>query len=283
MEIVHGHKLPFAPMSLKHRGSRLTFKHLFHGDPSTPENYLLTLGHQTTFYSPRHRHNFDQFRFAFRGSVSLAPDILLTEGNLSYHPEGVEYGPQHDVDGERDVLVLQFGGASGQGYLSWEQIGTGQAVLREQGRMEGGKFFPADGGEAKDGFEALYETVTGRKLVYPEARYGDTVIVRPAAMRWVPVSSAEGVWRKLLGVFSEREARVELVRVADGAAWDVSGSLLLPAVRLVFVLRGEGRVGEDVLVQESAVRVKAGDGGKIEGVKALEMICFVLPQVHAGI
>ncbi|KAJ6097511.1 hypothetical protein N7499_001885 [Penicillium canescens] len=138
MDIGHGKELQYEELGLKHRGSGLAFKYLFLGEENTPENYLFSISRQGAFYSPVHRHTFDQFRYAYRGDVSIAPD-LLHEGELCYHPEGVFYGPQLDEGGQCDVLVLQFGGASGKGYLSFAQIAKGQEKLKEQDRIQKGK------------------------------------------------------------------------------------------------------------------------------------------------
>src|SRR5262245_37571678 len=44
------------------------------------------------YYSPRHRHNFDQVRFTIAGSVKYGP-IQTQAGDCIYFPEGVAYGP----------------------------------------------------------------------------------------------------------------------------------------------------------------------------------------------
>ena len=48
--------------------------------------------------------------------------MTIKEGDVCYHPEGVEYGPQNDEEDGTDhiLLILQFGGTSGQGYLSYD-------------------------------------------------------------------------------------------------------------------------------------------------------------------
>ncbi|PYH97857.1 hypothetical protein BO71DRAFT_372482 [Aspergillus ellipticus CBS 707.79] len=288
MEIIHSTNHPSIPLTLSHRGPGLSFKHLFKGTPHTPENYLFTLAHQTTFYSPLHRHNFDQFRFAYRGAVSLAPDILLREGELSYHPEGVAYGPQHDTEGERDVLVLQFGGASGQGYLGFEELEEAQERLKKKGGFVDGKFVEngdaenEEGGKKKkkkDGYEALWEEMAGRRLEYPAPRYGAAVVVKPEGFRWKKVGGqgeGEGAWRKLLGVFTERETVADLWRVDAGGRVEVRGC---DAVQLFFVLRGQGEAGGERVEMESAVRLVPGTGVVLTSAVGMEVIRFVLPMM----
>jgi hypothetical protein len=163
-EIIQSHTLPF--------------KCLFRRAPGTPNNYLFSLALQTSFYSPIHKHNFEQFRYAHKGSFSISPSLTIQQGEICYHPEGVEYGPQQDEgDGERVLLILQFGGASGQGYLDYETLlgVQGKMIEAEKGTFEGGRLWEKGeqerGGKGKDGFEAVWEECNGRPLVYPEPRY----------------------------------------------------------------------------------------------------------------
>lgn len=182
MEITHGTQMTFLDPAAKHRPGGLAFKTLSRGTENTPENYLFVLARQQGFYSPRHKHNFDQFRYAKKGNFNLAPNIDLSEGNLAYHPEGVEYGPQDDGPDEMILLVLQFGGASGQGFLSLDQIRAANAELLKTGKFEKGKYYSDKGGEDAepiDGFEAAWSLANGKKLVYPEPRYNAPIIMHP--------------------------------------------------------------------------------------------------------
>jgi hypothetical protein len=297
MDIVHVKDLAFKPPPLQHRGSSLSFKDLFRGTEGTPENYYLSLARQGTFYSPVHRHNFDQFRYAVRGDVSLAPDMLLRQGELSYHSEGVHYGPQHDVDGDRDVLVLQFGGASGQGYLSFDQLARGQLALKETGHFEGGKYYAhQDDGEShddsgKDGFEALWESFNGRPLVYPSPRFDRTLLVKPENFAWKPCSNNKTTTPtgsasvKLLGVFTERATTVQMIRLEDGGEMRVEPSR---AIQLLYVLRGEGLAALSerkttqavVIEEESAIRLNPdSEPIVLSSASRVDMIHFVLPML----
>jgi hypothetical protein len=96
------------------------------------------------FFSPRHKHNFDQFRFPIRGKFSIGtdPEVVLHEGELGYFPEGVEYGPQLDGEESKEMLILQFGGPSRQGFISYAKLASIQADLEKEGQFEGGKFYP---------------------------------------------------------------------------------------------------------------------------------------------
>lgn len=280
MDIVHGKELQYEELGLKHRGSGLAFKHLFLGEENTPENYLFSIARQGTFYSPVHRHTFDQFRYAYRGDVSIAPDLLLREGELCYHPEGVFYGPQHDEGGKRDVLVLQFGGTSGQGYLSFAQIAEGQEKLKECGRFEKGKYHPADGGEPKDSYEALWESYSGRPLEYPAARYHSVIVSKPDNYSWVPSGGQSNVFERTIGVFTERQTKADMIKIGAQGKIEIDEK---NAIQLLFVLKGQGKANRTSLEVESAVRLLPGTGVLLSSENGMELLRFVLPILQRDI
>src|SRR5262249_40413746 len=57
-----------------------------------------------------------------------------------------------------------------------------------------------------DGYQAIWEHVNGRPMVYPKPRYPQPIFMDPANYEWVPVEAAPGVAEKLLGVFTERRS-----------------------------------------------------------------------------
>ncbi len=103
------------------REGTLRTRRLLTGEPGTPGNFSLQLSSTPTYYSPRHRHNFDQVRFQLQGDFDFATDGIMKPGCVAYFPEGTYYGPQSGPL-PSETLVLQFGGASGSGYLSAEQF-----------------------------------------------------------------------------------------------------------------------------------------------------------------
>ena len=67
--------------------------------------------------TPRHRHNFDQIRYVMKGIYPYAKGKSMSEGTVAYFPESVHYGPQDRPEG-LEMMVCQFGGASGSGFVS---------------------------------------------------------------------------------------------------------------------------------------------------------------------
>src|SRR5262245_41478931 len=129
MRIVQGDALQWV-RGLQHRGGTVHYRDLMEGTPGTVDNFQLSMGrNDKDFVSPRHRHNFDQFRFQLEGDLDFARDGRMTPGMLGYFPEGASYGPQTS-EATATTIVLQFGGASGSGYLSRKEVKQGMDELR---------------------------------------------------------------------------------------------------------------------------------------------------------
>lgn len=277
MEITHGSQMKFEDPGAKHRPGGLAFKTLSRGTEGSLENHLFVLARQEGFYSPRHKHNFDQFRYAIKGNFNLAPNIDLHEGSLAYHPEGVHYGPQDDGKDEMILLVLQFGGASGQGFLSLDQIRAANAELLKKGKFEKGKYYADDRGEGDepvDGFEAAWTLVNGRQLVYPEPRYNAPIIMNPASFKWR--DRGQSAQQKVLGTFSERQVSVKMLKLGEGGRLSVDEGAE-PSMQLLYVIKGSGKVGDKAIQQESCIRLLPGASCTIESGGHLELLHFTIP------
>jgi len=215
---------------------------LLSGQEGTPENFYLQLSQTySDFASPRHRHNFDQVRVQLKSDADFARDGVMRPGTIAYFPEGVFYGPQ-SIAGESTTLVLQFGGASGSGYISEERFQAGVAELKQHGTFEGGIYRRAkeDGGRKnQDAYEAVWEHIHGRRLEYPKSDYPQPVFLDPADFQWVDEPGQPGVRRKALGSFSARGTRLGILGVASGH------TATLAPHSIVFVLQGAGHAGPD--------------------------------------
>lgn len=181
------------------------------------------------------------------------------------------------------MLVLQFGGASKQGYLSHAQLSVAQKRLIEKGgRFEKGKYYAKDANPTDppvDGFKATWEEYMGRKIDFPEGRYGSVINMKPAAYTYIKDRDTDSVWRKKLGVFSERETRAEVVKIVNGGSWEIPAE---DATRIYWVIGGKGTVNGQILQAESAGRLKAGLSATVvcEGAE-VEILCFVFPTLYA--
>ncbi|HEY2530740.1 MAG TPA: cupin domain-containing protein [Xanthobacteraceae bacterium] len=171
------------------------------------------------YFTPRHRHNFDQIRYTLSGIQSTGLGDLAT-GECGYFPEGSYYGPQKQ-DGECECLVLQFQGASGEHLLSNEEMNaTYERLLKSGGRFENGvyKGFKADGSpQNKDSYEAIWEEHEGRELVFPPPRYREPVMMLAKNYRFWPDRKRPGIDIKHLGTFSEARTGISFLRLTPGA------------------------------------------------------------------
>ncbi len=258
---------------LEHRGGTFYARTLVQGTPGTPGNFKLSLSESGADHSgPRHRHNFDQYRFMVRGSSSFDRDGVLKEGMLGYFPEGVHYGPQTNPT-DTFLIVLQFGGASGSGYLLPSEVKAGTEELRKFGEFRDGVFY-RNGGDGKrnvDGFQAVWEHVHGREMVYPKPRYDAPVFMDPAHFDWMRV--ADGVEEKLLGVFTERRTEGGLLRLATGASHRLRGR------GVWVVLHGAGKAGEKPLKQYTALHLEKGEELNIDASESMELLHYGLPDL----
>lgn len=147
MKIVDSEKIEREAQKNAPRQGRFEFQRLLEGTPRTPENFIFRMTKlDGEFYSPRHCHNFDQIRFILEGWSDFSRNGRLAAGMVGYFPEGAAYGPQ-SVSEEALILALQFGGASGAGYLSAEEVEEGGGELRKTGRFEKGAYIWVDAKE----------------------------------------------------------------------------------------------------------------------------------------
>ena len=279
MKLVHGGRMEFQGGQEKHRGGGLATKLLLAGNEGTKENFRLTLGRDRGGHqNPRHHHNFDQIRMSLQGSLSIAPGKELDEGWIGYFPEGTWYGPQAPATSERITLVLQFGGASGQGFISTRQMQQGYEELTKIGTFAAGVFHRTEGNGRKnqDAFEAIWEHVCGRTLTYPPPRYDEPILMNPAHFAWIEDDERRGVAKKLLGSFTERGTRIALLRLDAGArlpAGEANTRLLLVA------LTGTGDAMGERWDRHAAFQIEPGERATIAATEPAELLEIALPML----
>jgi hypothetical protein len=160
----------------KHRGPGLKMKSLgFRGDGRGSNLWLSLSEMEDGWYSPRHMHNFDQFRYVVAGETGFTKWDLHA-GESAYFPAGVHYGPQ-EQHGSALLWTLQFPGAGGQYYLTPEQVEETVARLRSEDPTfgTGGKGTDKDGRE-RDSYEIVWETHQNTPVSYPAGGYDSPVL-----------------------------------------------------------------------------------------------------------
>lgn len=253
---------------------------LIEGEPG-PDNFSLKLVNIAgKYFSPRHRHNFDQVRYQLAGRFDYAADGALEPGCLGYFPEGTRYGPQTS-EGDTWNLLLQFGGASGSGYTSEAEEDRAAGELKRTGTFEGGVYttFKADGTKVnKDAYEAIWEHIHKRPLAYPKERYERPVLMRAANFEWLPDAAQPGVASKQLGVFSERQTKIALHRV------DAQSNLALQPGSFYFALSGAGSCEAQPYAKHTTIRTEVYEHVRITASEPSEFLQLRVPRYadHKG-
>jgi hypothetical protein len=276
MKIVQGDELEWV-RGLEYRGGTFHFRNLMEGTSGSIDNFQLSMGrNDKDFVSPRHRHNFEQFRFQLEGDLNFARDGVMTPGMVGYFPEGTSYGPQTS-EGTATTFVLQFGGSSGQGYLSRKEVKQSMDALRATGTFDGGVYRRNEGEPGKrnmDGFQAIWEHVNGRPLQFPKPRYDKPVMMDQAGYEWVPSADQPGVYEKLLGVFTERRAEARLLKLAPGLALSGKGR------GIYFAWSGTGRIDGQPLRALTTVFLDRGETASFTADTDTEILHFGLPDLR---
>ncbi|MGH6988775.1 MAG: hypothetical protein ACREFD_07125 [Stellaceae bacterium] len=279
MKIVQADEMPFE-RALEHRGGTFHYCRMLEGEPGSLGNFQLSYGKiGGDFFSPRHRHNFEQIRYQVEGTLDFARDGKLDAGTVGYFPEGVAYGPQTQSQGaDVATIVLQFGGASGSGYLANAEMRAGIAALKSEGEFKDGVFrrrADVAGKRNVDGYQAIWEQANRRPMLYPKARYSRPFMMNPAHYDWVPVEQSAGVREKQLGIFTERRSSVAFLEFAPGASHYCFGRAIY------LVLKGTGHAKGNALRRLSIVQLEWGERLTIDAASGLEVLRFGLPNLAA--
>jgi hypothetical protein len=124
-----------------------------------------------------------------------------------------------------------------------------------------------------DGFEAVWEQVSGRELVYPPAQYSRPVLMHPEGYRWVPMANAKGVAEKALGTFSECRIRCALYRLDPGMDFAAQGR------GIYLVLSGQGAVEGQTFRRFTAVYLDTGETARFRAGEVSEIALLGMPDV----
>ncbi len=148
--------------------------------------------------------------------------------------------------------------------------------LKSEGEFKDGVFrrrADVEGKRNLDGYQAIWEHVNDRPMVYPKPRYPQPIFMDPATYDWVPVEGAPGVAEKLLGVFTERRSEVGQVRIEAGASYTARGK------GIFLVVRGAGTVGGEPMRDLTTVHLDAGETVTFAAREPTELLHFGLPDL----
>jgi hypothetical protein len=238
------------------RVGNVKLTYLAKGKPG-PNNYAAFITDTESWVTPRHKHTFDQMKICLRGGTNYA-GIETPAGSVVYIGESVPYGPQKREPGTLQFTV-QFGGASGMGYVSGDERRAAMAELKKTGEFKDGAYTWVDEDGKRhnqDSFEVCVEHVLGRKLVYPKPRYNEMIVMNPDHYEWGK-PDANGVSLKWLASFSERGTRVGMVRLDAGATWNAG---LHKAPEVLLVTKGSVKRGDTAHPLHTAFGLEAMEG-----------------------
>jgi hypothetical protein len=257
-----------------HREEGVEFKPLFVGVEGEPNNYWLTLVRVAERYrTPPHRHLFDQVRFMLEGGFNFGPQDQ-PEGTVGYFTEGTEY--EQSGSGYSFHLLLQCEGGSRTRYFSGKSMRGATEALKQTGAFAGGRYRYADGREV-DGYEAIYQHLTGTLPRYTSPRYERPIIMNPTSFLWADDPHSPGARWKVLGVFTERQLGLRLLQIDAGK----TVALTAPSSgMLAYVVGGSGTCIESggVWRSQSGIRLPAGERATLRATEATEMLTIDMPR-----
>ena len=276
MQVAHAEDS--ADIASTRTGKERQFKTLLIGDETALDNFRLYFVRQSGEVDvPRHKHNFDQIRMCLEGEPqNYGAGKWIAAGEVAYFPEGTAYGPEQS-NSNRLSITLQFGGASRNGFLSSARLQRAMDEIKEFGTFEKGIFkrvgqLPPGEKRNQDSYEAIWEHVNKRELVYPKARYGEPVLMKPDNFDWDAVEGQPGFAKKNLAMFSERHLQFAIAKLEPGARGRQPSR---GGIQIGFVLKGEGAVNGQALRKHSAFSGR--EDLALSGESGMEVLLVGLP------
>lgn len=260
------------------RGENALHRTLLQGRKRTPLNYEFGMA---TFKgegngSPRHKHVFDQFRYAISGDIEYNPGEVIPEGCIGYFPEGTPYGP-FKINPTTVLLSLQLGGPSGQGFVHRQDLGDAQQQLAQKGTFEKGIYTWVDEAGRKhneDAHAAVWRVATGvDKVRMPEPRYKDPILIYPQNYAWREIGPK--VAEKLLGVFNECHTSARMLRIERGGSHRFEAG---QQEHLMFVIDGAMSMDNaDVCQKHDGIHIAAGERPLLAAMADTTLLVYGLP------
>jgi hypothetical protein len=276
VRIVQGDQAPILEGPSATRHGILNKQRILLGERDSPGDFMFGIFYQIgDFYSPRHTHNFDQWRFQLEGDCGFDRNGTMKPGSLGYFPEGAYYGPQSS-DQPNTIVVMQLGGPSGSGYLNGLRTAEAAKEMKAFGRFEKGVFHRNPGVEGKptqDAYQATWEFVYKRPMVLAKPHYADPILMNTDVYRWMPLDGAPGVEEKAFGTFTDCKIRGAQYKLDPGAALQATGR------GVFFVLSGTGTVESDAFRRFTTVYLETGESTTFHASETTEILLLGLPEI----
>lgn len=201
------------------------------------------------FVTTRHKHAFQQIRWAESGSVNFGPDEDIEVGDVAYFPRGAYYGPQRKDGGVEMLLQFGFGDEMPGGKDSIRVLREGMERLAKRGRVESRVFIDVDpetGEERRrDAAELVAEEYLQRPTTVHPPAYSSPVLMHIGAFR--PEQAAPGVLVRRLGRFYDHtgpngDVRISAIQLSEAGQYRLSADRPQMAWTKSPGLQIEGRV-----------------------------------------
>jgi hypothetical protein len=272
MQVIKTDRIPYSVVTRNNRPGRVQRKFVREGEVSPGVGFTADLvryeGGNGTFTAPRHRHNFDQIRYVISGRPDFGNGQVAEGGQIAYFPSGAPYGPE--VIAEAEVMLIQWS----ELWMTRAQHDATYAEMQKTGEFRDGFYIlvDADGNEHRsDSRNAVWESFTKGKLIYPTPRYPQPVIMDPQGFEWRHYGN--GVSVKALGRFTENDLYLANYR------WDAGGMLSLTSERtqLLWVSSGQVSVDGTTCAPRSAIFSDFGETVDVQSASGAEAVCFGMP------
>jgi hypothetical protein len=149
-------------------------------------------------------------------------------------------------------------------------------VLKTFGEFKDGIFHRNDGVPGRrnsDAYQAIWEHMHGREMVYPKGRYDAPIFADANNYGWAPVKGTKGVSEKLFGVWTERRTEAGMLRLEAGASHQVAGR------GVYLVLAGAGACEGKRLQKYTTVFVDTDESTTLSASEPMELLHYGLPDL----
>jgi hypothetical protein len=228
------------------------------------------------YASIRHRHDFEQLRYAVSGRMDLGV-ATLDQGQVGYFPANAYYGPQR-CDGAV-ILIAQWG----DHFITKADSDRAVAELSAAGEFTGGIYRSAgpDGKPFnKDPLNAIWEQVFQRPYTPQKPRYTQPVVISPDSFGW---SGPHGPVRtRRLGVFTENDMAIETLAWTDDGTYHAQPAAGDQRPALLFTTAGSFTGNGDSFGALAAIWAGPGEPIQLHATAGSELlqVRFPAPSSH---